>query len=592
MNPDVSPSEPNFPPPGEEFFPLSRERLQLVLGAIDVGLWQCDLPFDRLTWNTTCKAHFGLPANADVTIETFYARLHPDDRQPTRDAIERAIAERTDYDVEYRTVADDGRVRWIRAIGRPFYDASGTPHRFDGITVDLTDRRRAEEQAREEAALIEAINQVGRALAAELDLQKLVQAITDAATDLTGAQFGAFFYNVLNEQGESYVLYTLSGAPRAAFERFPMPRNTAIFDPTFRGDGVVRIHDVLQDPRYGKNPPYYGMPEGHLPVRSYLAVPVISRAGDVLGGLFFGHGEPGRFAERAERLVVGIAAQAAVALDNAHLYRSVQDAVRVRDEFLAAASHDLKNPLGAIKGIAQILGRRVERLDVLERAALVDGLSRIDTTVNRMARLIDTLLDVTRIQMGQPLPLDRAPVDLVALARQIVDDQQPAAPRHRLRLDATPAKLVGVWDAGRLERMVGNLVSNAVKYSPEGGAVAVTIRQATANDRAWAVLAVRDRGVGIPAGDLPRIFERFQRGRNVAGTIPGTGIGLAAARQVVEQHGGRITVASQEGQGTTFTVRLPLTPDLPASPQSGGTRVSPNSSPSPEPRGDNPAAEA
>ena len=122
-----------------------------------------------------------------------------------------------------------------------------------------------------------------------------MQIVTDAGVELSGAQFGAFFYNVLNADGGSYMLYALSGAPRSAFENYPMPRATAVFAPTFLGEGVVRSDDILADPRYGKNTPRKGMPEGHLPVRSYLAVPVISRSGEVLGGLFFGHAETGKF---------------------------------------------------------------------------------------------------------------------------------------------------------------------------------------------------------------------------------------------------------------------------------------------------------
>ena len=135
---------------------------------------------------------------------------------------------------------------------------------------------------------MESINAVGDTLIAELDIQKIVQAVTDTGREVTGASFGAFFHNVTDEKGESYMLYTLSGMPREAFAAFPMPRATELFGPIFRGDGAVRIADVLKDPRYGKMAPHHGMPKGHLPVRSYLAAPVVSRSGKVLGGLFLG----------------------------------------------------------------------------------------------------------------------------------------------------------------------------------------------------------------------------------------------------------------------------------------------------------------
>lgn len=182
----------------------------------------------------------------------------------------------------------------------------------------------------------ETLNAVARDLTAELDLQNLLQKVTDAGTNLTGAQFGAFFYNHQNEQGQSYQLFALSGAPYEVFDHFEMPRKTLLFDATYRGEGVVRADDVTLDPRYGKCPPHYGLPPGHLPVRSYLAVPVVSRLGEVLGGLFFGHAEAGVFDERAERLAQGVAAQAAVAIDNARLYGNARRELSHRADVEAA----------------------------------------------------------------------------------------------------------------------------------------------------------------------------------------------------------------------------------------------------------------
>src|SRR5262249_55190115 len=154
--------------------------------------------------------------------------------------------------------------------------------------------------------IIETINRTGRVISAELNLQSVVQEVTDAATELVGARFGAFFYNVVDNSGESYRLYTLSGAPSETFAHFPMPQNTVLFASTFRGDATVRIDDVKKDPRYGKTSPFHGMPPGHLPVTSYLAVPVVSRTGEVLGCLLFGHPNEAVFTERHERIVEGL----------------------------------------------------------------------------------------------------------------------------------------------------------------------------------------------------------------------------------------------------------------------------------------------
>jgi len=172
-----------------------------------------------------------------------------------------------------------------------------------------------------ELALADHLYRIGSIINSEHDLQQIVQVVTDEATTLTGAQFGAFFYNVTDANGEALRLYTISGVPREYFSRFPQPRNTPVFGPTFRGESVVRSGDITKDPRYGHSAPHHGMPSGHLPVRSYLAVPVRSAEGRVLGGLFFGHSSTGRFTAEHESLVVGIAAWASLALENARLYR-------------------------------------------------------------------------------------------------------------------------------------------------------------------------------------------------------------------------------------------------------------------------------
>ncbi|WP_084238429.1 response regulator [Sphingomonas asaccharolytica] len=239
----------------------------------------------------------------------------------------------------------DGSRIWAAGEMSPIRNADGVVIGFTKILRDRSRQREAEEALLEERRALEILNRAGSALAAETDLHKLVQIVTDAGVELTKAAFGAFFYNVLNDTGESYMLYTLSGAPEEAFSKFPMPRNTAVFAPTFNGEGIVRSDDITKDPRYGHNAPRKGMPEGHLPVRSYLAVPVIARNGDVIGGLFFGHAEVGIFTPESERGLEGLAAEAAVAIDNARLFQALQLELRQRraaEAELAASEHRLR----------------------------------------------------------------------------------------------------------------------------------------------------------------------------------------------------------------------------------------------------------
>lgn len=211
-------------------------------------------------------------------------------------------------------------------VGRLGSELNRMAEALEQRIAELEERKAAEVALREQSKLAETLYNVGSVLTAELDLKEVVQAVTDIATELTGAQFGAFFYNVANREGESYTLYTLAGVPPESFSSFPMPRNTAIFGPTFRGEGTVRSDDITKDPNYGQNEPYLGMPDGHLPVRSYLASPVVSKRGEVLGGLFFGHEKVGVFTEGHAKLAEGIAGQAAIAIDNARLYAAQRSA--------------------------------------------------------------------------------------------------------------------------------------------------------------------------------------------------------------------------------------------------------------------------
>ncbi len=239
-----------------------------------------------------------------------------------------------------------------------------------------------------------------------------------------------------------------------------------------------------------------------------------------------------------------------------------QELDRLQGEFLAAVSHDLKNPLTTIRAQAQLLRRRAGRNAIADPAQLVEDLDVILSSATRLASQLDELQDVARLRAGHSLELAYLPTDLIALTREAVTEAQATASRHGLRVEAGEAELVGSWDALRLRRVLDNLLGNAIKYSPAGGKIGVTVNREDRTDGVWAVVSVRDEGVGIPAGDLIHIFERFRRGSNVAGRFAGTGIGLSGARQIVKQHGGEIEVESEEGRGSVFTVSLPLMPPV------------------------------
>ncbi|MBI3967920.1 MAG: HAMP domain-containing histidine kinase [Chloroflexi bacterium] len=259
---------------------------------------------------------------------------------------------------------------------------------------------------------------------------------------------------------------------------------------------------------------------------------------------------------------------ASLAEENAAVYEALaardralaelRDAVRQRDSFVASMSHDLKSPLTSIRMQAHLLRDRVERLQLSSDDRLLAGLTSIDSVATKMTSMLNELLDVVRLQSGRPLELALRPTDLVALARQAVLDCQQLTDEYSFQLASDGAAVVGFWDGARLERVLMNLLSNAMKYSPGGGDVEVAVGRENQGARAVALLSVRDHGMGIPAADLPLVFQRFHRASNVVSHIPGVGLGLAGAQHIVERHGGTISVESREGSGSTFLVRLPL----------------------------------
>jgi signal transduction histidine kinase len=280
-----------------------------------------------------------------------------------------------------------------------------------------------------------------------------------------------------------------------------------------------------------------------------------------LGDPIFDHPEAGECAGRQEAEPAALTSRA---VDRERLYQEAQQELTVRrmaehekEAFLDAVAHDLANPLAAVKAQTQLLQRRV-RHDRADTATLETGLAAIDAATDRAIRLIAELTDYARFEALRPLDLHRAPTDLVALTTRIVNEFQGEVSAHRLRLDAAEPSMTGLWDADRLERVLENILSNAVKYSPIASTIDIGIDREDASDGTYVVLTVADQGVGIPASDLPHIFERFRRGSNVAGRVVGSGLGLWGSQQIVAQHGGTIAITSAEDQGTVVTVRLPL----------------------------------
>jgi PAS domain S-box-containing protein len=504
---------------------------------------------------------------------------HPDGRHyPLEDCpIDRAFPERAQVQGEEIFVHKNGSFYPVAYTASPILDGSGKP-----IGTIIEARPIAEEQ--EQRRTLETLNQIGQALTAEVDLERIVQMVTDAGVKLTGARFGAFFYNVLAEDGGKYLLYTLSGAERSQFEDFGMPRATKVFAPTFMGDGVIRSDDILLDARYGKSAPHHGMPEGHLPVRSYLAVPVQSRSGEVIGGLFFGHPDSGQFKKNHEDLMVGIAAHAAIAVDNARLYKElkslnasleeriqkaieerahVEEALRQAQKMEAVGqltggiAHDFNNLLAGILGSLDVIERRLTQ-------GRTEGIDRFiagaQTSAQRAAALTQRLLAFSRRQTLDPKPTDvnRLVVGMEDLIRRTVGPS--------ITVEVVGA--AGLWatkvDASQLENALLNLSINARDAMPEGGRLTIETankwldgRAGTERDLApgqYISICVTDTGTGIPKDIVDRVFDPFFTTKPIG---QGTGLGLSMIHGFMRQSGGQVRVYTEEGQGTTMCLYLP-----------------------------------
>ncbi|WP_229467465.1 ATP-binding protein [Massilia sp. Mn16-1_5] len=480
------------------------------------------------------------------------------------------------FEMEYPIRGADGQYRWYLTRVNAVRDRNGKVVRWFGTNTDVDQVKRVEQALREESKVLELLNSTGGALASTRDLRSLLQVATDAASGIAGARFGAFFYHGKESDGSAllpqFSLYTLSGGVANEFQSFGEPQASALFGPSFRGAGLIRSADITDDPRYGPSPTQFSLLSGQPTVRSYLSVPVTAGSGEVLGTMFFGHPEPGVFTERTERIVRGIAAQAAVALDNTRLYEAAQQAAeerkvlleserearaeaerssQMKDEFLATLSHELRTPLSAILGWAQVLRRGGKDENDLQR-----GLQTIERNARAQAQLIEDLLDMSRITSGKVL-LDMQTLNPQGFLDAAIETVRPAADAKNIRIEKRyepdPGMVAG--DPARLQQVVWNLLSNAIKFTPRDGLVTVELGR---RDGSVAV-TVRDTGSGIKPEFITHVFERFrQADASMTRRHGGLGLGLAIVKHLIEQHGGTVRVESPgEGLGSSFSFELP-----------------------------------
>jgi PAS domain S-box-containing protein len=581
----------------EEALRESEERFRAMADSAPIMLWVGDANGKCAYLNKALRDFWGVDVDAISSFD-WTPTIHPEDLDKVDIPFREGMSEATRFSTEARYRRADGQYRILATTASPRLGPRGEFLGMVGVNVDVTEVRETHGALLREKRNLEIINETGASVALERDHDKIVQMVTDAAVALTGAQFGAFFYNVIDAEGDSFMLYALSGAERAAFDKFPMPRATSIFRPTFVGEGVVRSDDILTDPRYGQSGPHFGMPKGHLPVRSYLAVPVISRTGEVIGGILLGHKDPGVFDDDHAHLLTGIAGHSATAIDNARLFQAaereisdrksaearlqelnatleerVQEEVNERtkaEEVLRQAqkmeavgqltggiAHDFNNLLAVVIGGLNLVQRKLRKGETASLDRYIDG--AIDGA-NRAAALTQRLLAFSRKQPLQPELID--PNELVAGMTELLERTIGERVIVNTVLPETVWPIMA--DKVQLENSILNLAVNARDAMVNGGKLTIETANSQVDARTahqfdiqpahYAVISVSDCGEGMPADVLTKAFEPFFTTKAVG---KGTGLGLSQVFGFVRQTGGCVRIHSEVNVGTTVKLYLP-----------------------------------
>ncbi|MBG6233903.1 PAS domain S-box-containing protein [Pedobacter sp. CAN_A7] len=525
------------------------DKKQAILSAIvestDNAIISKNLDGKVTSWNPGAQQIFGYTESEMVGQSIL--KIIPADRQTEEIEILDRLkkGERIEH-LQTMRLTKSGKEVPISLTISPVRDSWGIIIGASKIARDITEELRIQKAIKKNTQNLEILNALGKVILEKLDVKAVLQKVTDATTKITGAEFGAFFYNAVNEEGENLRLFSISGTEIDSFEKLGMPMNTQLFDLTFKDKQVVRSANIASDARYGSNGPHHGIPVGHMPVASYMAVPVISTSGEVIGSLLFGHRQENVFTTEHEDIIGSVASQAAVALENSTLFEGIKVLSAKKDEFIALASHELKTPITSIKGYLQISARTEK--DELGRKFIGKALAQVD----KLDSLVTDLLDSSKIVAGK-IQFNLAHFDLYTLLLDVIDTFKYANKTHEIIVMDSQCDYMVFADQQRIEQVLINLLSNAVKYSPKADKVYVS----TTSAQGSVTISIRDEGMGISETQKHLIFTRFYRADGPS-NISGLGLGLYLTKEIIERHHGSIHVKSVLGKGSNFYFSLPL----------------------------------
>lgn len=548
-----------------------RARLAAVVESSDDAIVSKSLDGIIRTWNKGAERMFGY--RAEDAIGKHITLIIPPDRHREEEVILKRLkrGEHIDH-FETVRVRRDGALVNISLSISPIRDSAGQLIGASKIARDISLRKRIEGILQDESRILELLNRTGNLIASQLELDALVKQVLEAAIQLAGATHGAFVHTRASVEDEMQVSFNASSEEaQNLFDGLGITKRANALLDLFQNQEVVRVDDIESTHSLGLT--MRQLVSSDFPVRSYMAASVISRSREIIGGLILIHPEPGVFSDRTERIIRGVAAQAAIAIDNATLFEDVKQAAREReqllqaeraaraeaeraslmkDEFLAMLSHELRTPLTAILGWSQIL-----RSKSLTPEEFDEGLGVIERNTRIQTQLIEELLDMSRIVSGK-VRLGVEQVDLKDVMTAAVGSVRLSADAKDIRLNliADPSVEPILGDPGRLQQCLWNLLSNAIKFTPRGGLVEIILKKAGDNVE----IAVRDNGKGINPEFLPQLFQRFKQADSSSSRQHGgLGLGLSIVKHLIELHGGRVSGHSEgEGNGSTFRILLPV----------------------------------
>ena len=499
------PGDPSRPPVDPSHLMNAWHRLRFALEAAGIGTWHLDLQTNVATFDEGLNAIFGLePVETRAPLDERLASLHPDDRERIRAAMDAAIAARGQFSLEFRIVRPDGSIRWLRDRGRVIADGNGEATAATGAVVDITDRRRVEEHDRLSAEALQALASTG-------SVEDALAALVDILAPRFVASCAAYL-----KSGDGVSIAAVAGRS--------YPPDDQVLANAVRSGRPVHV--------------------GH-----HLVLPL--RAGGTTIGLLALTDADRTFDSTDVAFAMELADRAALSIDHTRLFRDLERANRVKDDFLATLSHELRTPLNAVLGWTRML-----RQGAVARERTPAILETIERNATAQMQLVEELLDLSAMVAGG-LRLTVTRVDLRDVVGGAIETVRPAADAKSLRInlviDESVSELAG--DPARLRQVLWNLLANAVKFTPAGGTIDVRMTDGPSDVE----IIVRDTGPGITSDFLPHVFEPFRQAGSGVSRVPGgLGLGLSIVRHIVEAHGGTCAVHSDgPGLGATFSVRLP-----------------------------------